>query len=583
MGRVSPRSPEHNSVLFDRLSPDAWSEFERCFEEIRLPAGSTVFEEGDVSDSLYVIETGLVDIVSKRQPGEALAILGAGDSFGEQSLLTGHCRSAAAVARTSVVLNRLGHSDFLALLANVPEVGTAVATVMSDRLRTTSRLAVGVKPGLIVLVTPMIKALASPGTAALDLRSDPVKAAVRLADSCATLRGDAIVLQPSDRPRAARNGTARRGDVRLSPRARRSGRVEIESVATRSLFNAAVRAARDHSVVIVPWTPNHDEDTPTSLFDTRDWHVVLANGTLNPGRRDIVLDAERRVAMMGEDQGDVDAVARLLCRRRVGVALGSGSIRGFAHGGVLSVLANNDVPIDFLAGASAGAIAGSLYLRGRDPQDFANLGLAVRETLRTGLPSPAGISGQAALSGRRLRTFLRNALGADTCFNDLPVPFVVSATDLNERVAVHLDTGSLVDAVSASSAMPGIFPPMKIGGRRLSDGGTTDPVPVTALRERGADIVVAVNVMSISSGPLGTKSSFLPFPFPSLLENLFTGLDTVTAQIAVESCRLADIEVTPVAPATKWYQFIPTRAYEAAGERAMTDALPEILAFVGRS
>ncbi|HXW36086.1 MAG TPA: patatin-like phospholipase family protein, partial [Acidimicrobiales bacterium] len=432
--------------------------------------------------------------------------------------------------------------------------------------------------------------LDAPSSSPLPLALSLVDAAMQLATSCATLRGQAAVVRPAD-GQHPELGTPDEGLV--SPRSpedlegfgdeNKHDEVVVLPAPSGSVADAAVRMARDYSVVIVPVAREALETSGGAghgLLDACDWHVLVgeSGSEEEPGRRPGTL-----VASMTHDQKSVDRVARLICRRRVGVALGSGSIRGFAHGGVLSVLEDQQIPIDFLAGSSAGAIAGSLYLRGNDPREFADIGKALREAARTGLPSLSGISAKAIFSGRRLRNYLAKALGRDTTFEDLPVPFVVAATDLEAGGPVHIESGSLVEAVSASAAMPGVFPPVTIEGRRLGDGGTTDPVPVSALRALGADVVVAVNVMNVSSGFLGTTPSRIPIPIPSLVENLFMGIDSITSQIAVESCRLADIVVTPTAPDTRWFDVLPFRAYETAGREAMTLALPELCALLGRS
>jgi NTE family protein len=278
--------------------------------------------------------------------------------------------------------------------------------------------------------------------------------------------------------------------------------------------------------------------------------------------------------------GELAALARAICGRRIGLALGSGGIRGFAHAGVLAVLSDEHVPVDFVSGASAGAIAGALYLSGSDPRDLADLGKAFQETFKTGLPG-FSLSPQAILSGRRLLTFFRNRFGKDTRVEDLPVPFVVSTTDLQTREPYHIDRGPLPEAVSASTAVPGVFAPVTFEGRRLVDGGVSDPVPVTTLRDRGADIVIAVNVMAIGKGPMGMYTPRFRIPLPGLVENLLIGFDTIVTQIAVQSCKQADIVIEPGSADARWYDVVPSRTYMEAGIRAMEKALPKVKELIG--
>ena len=149
------------------------------------------------------------------------------------------------------------------------------------------------------------------------------------------------------------------------------------------------------------------------------------------------------------------------------------------------------------------------------------------------------------LSNRPLLRYLRDRLGDDARIEDLPKPFVVATTDLDTRQAVHLSSGPLAEAIVASSAVNGIFPPVTIGDQRLVDGGASDPVPVGVLRSMGADIVIAVNVMEIGRGAAGLYTPRFRIPLPGIIDNLMIGLDTVMSQAAVQSCRTADIIVAP--------------------------------------
>jgi NTE family protein len=175
-------------------------------------------------------------------------------------------------------------------------------------------------------------------------------------------------------------------------------------------------------------------------------------------------------------------------------------------------------------------------------------------------------------------SFLRKHVGRDTQIEDLPIPFVIATTDVVTREAVHIDSGPLAEALVASATVPGVFPPVPLVGRRLVDGGAADPVPVKALRDRGADIVIAVNIMTMGRGALGAfvQLPSVRLPMPGLLENLFIGLDTIMAQLSAHSCRQADVIVAPTSDGQRWYDVMPRQSWSKAGERAMRAALPEV-------
>jgi NTE family protein len=157
----------------------------------------------------------------------------------------------------------------------------------------------------------------------------------------------------------------------------------------------------------------------------------------------------------------------------------------------------------------------------------------------------------------------------------------VVTTDLASRQARYLEHGSLADAVAASSTVPGLFPPVPIGGERHFDGGSTDPIPIAHLRERGADIVVAVNIMRLGGDLLGMQMPRLPLPVPALVTNLLLGLDTLIAEISNHECKLADVAIEPVVTNVPWYAPVPRSAYRAAGVTATETAVPAIRDLVG--
>jgi NTE family protein len=351
-----------------------------------------------------------------------------------------------------------------------------------------------------------------------------------------------------------------------------------------SLVGVAVRAVRDYPLVFIACGP----DPPSVLVDGSDRVVLIGDDDYAP-REQVVGGRDVLRASSELDDDGIAALARQLCGRRVGLALGAGAIRGFAHAGVLGVLAERKVPIDLVSGASAGAIAGALFLSGWPPRELASLLAASLETIQTGLPSLT-VPPDSLLTGRRLLNYFRRKLGSDARIEDLPVPFIVAATDLDRREAVHLDSGPLPESIAASAAVPGVFPSVGLGGRRLVDGGVSDPVPVRALRERGADIVIAVNVMGVGTGGrTEQRPRLLNLPIvlenvlvlPGLLSNLLLGLDVIMSQIALDSCRWADVVISPSCPPGPRRRVVPAQTYRSAGERAALEAMPELTAILG--
>ena len=175
--------------------------------------------------------------------------------------------------------------------------------------------------------------------------------------------------------------------------------------------------------------------------------------------------------------------------RPVGIALGGGSIHGIAHLGVLKAFAEKGLEFQFIAGTSAGAIVGVLAAA---QLPFGQIELIARRIEWPGMLSLSW-SGKGLMQNAKLRSSIDTALGGRR-LEQLPLPFGAIATDVATGKRVIIRKGPAGAAVGASCSIPVIFEPVKIDGRDLVDGGLTEPVPVIAVREMGAEIVIGVDV-----------------------------------------------------------------------------------------
>jgi NTE family protein len=184
-----------------------------------------------------------------------------------------------------------------------------------------------------------------------------------------------------------------------------------------------------------------------------------------------------------------------MARPVIGIALGGGAARGWAHIGVLKTLMDAGLEPDIVAGTSIGAVAGACYVTGRLQalEDFA----AALTRRRVFGFLDFNFAGSGLITGQRLSSRLENHL-QDVTIERLERKFVAVATELGTGHEVWLNKGSLVNALQASFALPGIFRPVKINGRWLIDGALVNPVPVSVCRALGARVVIAVNLSSDS-------------------------------------------------------------------------------------
>jgi NTE family protein len=180
---------------------------------------------------------------------------------------------------------------------------------------------------------------------------------------------------------------------------------------------------------------------------------------------------------------------------RIGLALGGGAARGFAHIGVIQVLEEAGIRPDLVVGTSAGSLVAALYAAGRSGPELARTALAMDESAITDWSFP----GRGMIRGDALARYVREMTGGRT-IEQLPLPLGIVATDLDSGAAMLFQRGDVGQAVRASSAVPAVFQPVKVGNREYVDGGLVSPVPVRFARQMGAELVIAVDISSPPDG-----------------------------------------------------------------------------------
>lgn len=260
-------------------------------------------------------------------------------------------------------------------------------------------------------------------------------------------------------------------------------------------------------------------------------------------------------------------MAPVAAKPKIGLALGGGAARGFAHIGVIKMLESHGIVPDYVVGTSAGAVVGSLYAGGYDA--FAMQKIAVQ--LDEKIFADWTLGGRGLLKGEALQDFINQHLNKRP-LEKLNKPFATVATDLNSGERVVFRTGDTGMAVRASAAVPGVFQPTQFRGRSFVDGGLTSPVPVQAAREMGADIVVAVD---ISDRPEGQ-------PVDSLAAILWQTTTIMGGIIGANELKGADIVIRPKLRYVKSWDFTARHDAMLEGEKAALAALPNIKQKLGR-
>lgn len=181
-------------------------------------------------------------------------------------------------------------------------------------------------------------------------------------------------------------------------------------------------------------------------------------------------------------------------RPRIGIALGSGAARGYAHIGVIKAFHKANIPIDIIAGTSIGAVVGAAYALGYSIEELENLAVKMRWRSLFLLADPT-FPRKGIIAGNKVEKYLEK-LTKGKNFDQLEKPLIVVATDIISGEEVRINEGSVAKALRASIAIPGLFSPVILREKLLVDGSVTSPVPIQAAIEAGADIVIAVDVSS---------------------------------------------------------------------------------------
>jgi NTE family protein len=250
---------------------------------------------------------------------------------------------------------------------------------------------------------------------------------------------------------------------------------------------------------------------------------------------------------------------------RIGLALGGGAARGFAHIGVIKALEAQGIVPDVVVGTSAGSLVGALYAAGYNGFALHKLALQMDEATISDWSVPFFAKATGVFKGEALQSYVDRTVNR-VPIERLKIPFGAVATDLNSGKAILFQRGDTGMAVRASSAVPGVFQPVRIGEHVYVDGGLVSPVPVRFAREMGADFVIAVN---ISAQPDVQPSS-------STLDVLLQTFAIMGQSINHYELRDADVVIQPSLGAMKGSDFQGRNNAILAGEQAASALMPEI-------
>lgn len=249
----------------------------------------------------------------------------------------------------------------------------------------------------------------------------------------------------------------------------------------------------------------------------------------------------------------------------IGIALGGGAARGFAHIGVLKVLEANQIKPNLIVGTSAGSVIASVYATGISASELNRIAINLDEASITDWANPFSNKFGGVIKGDALQSHV-NKLVNNKLIDQMEIPLGIVATDLQTGDAILFRRGDTGQAVRASSSVPGIFSPTRISNRDYVDGGLSSPIPIRFAKQMGADIVIAVN---ISSDP---SDQSVAGTFGVLLQTT----TIMGRNISLFEMPFADVVVTPKLTSMKGTDFKSRNSAILAGEEAMQQQLDQL-------
>lgn len=304
----------------------------------------------------------------------------------------------------------------------------------------------------------------------------------------------------------------------------------------------------------------------------------------------------------------VRRIARKLSNNLIGVALGSGAALGFAHVGVLKVLQRENIPIDYISGSSMGALVASYAAAGFSVERMMDI---IEELNLWKLASLADIDIfplRGLIVGKRLVKFFEKHL-KDLQFENTKIPLIIVGTDVHNRIVRVMNSGSIVKALRASIAIPGIFHPTTVDGNVLTDGGVLDPLPIKPLIDSGVDKIIAVDVLPTPKditeqnrfrqklvykreALITEKNIFVKMGYgiqkkitsaltPNFIDIVVNSMQAMEHEIAEAVADDADVLIRPSMPHISWVEFHRAKELVQKGEEAaelMIDDLKSLVA-----
>jgi NTE family protein len=576
-----------STAVFGELTPEELTHLATLVREEKLPSGSLVLRQGAKSEAVYFLRSGQLAVRIQRGGWrETVAYLQPPDIFGELSFITGK----ACVADVEVLVD----ADIVLLPREaVPLVPgqretllRSLTRVIATRLQDTVSRGAKVREAPVVLLhnhdsweapTSFGWVLGRSLARQTDRKTLVVQIGTASKDSAAEVRDVEGKFSVCSLP-AAKDAETQRSEVARHLTGWKSNFEDLILNPTgpraREIAQSVQEFANWRGHLLGP-----QEETPEQAGEN---HFVV-QGSEHPrlpflsGSRQIIFDAAQSEAehragrpVLKRFQRTVDSIARCIAGQQVGLALGGGAAWGWAHVGVLRVLLEGGLPIDMVSGCSMGSVIGAFYGAGFGATELEDVAEYWRTRTRRFIEWKFWRA--CLLNERVLRRVFHSYFG-NKGVNQTEIPYWANAVDIKTGKEYTIQSGSLVECVRASIALPGLLPPSRRPPHLLVDAGIMDPVPVSLIRKMGCHFAIGVNAMAaLESQPVSDR-------YPSnAMEVMTRSMFLMGHEIGqARAEKIANVLFTPALGNITMLQFSRSPEIIDCGRRAAEAQLPTVL------
>lgn len=625
--------------LFSNLTKEQIDIVDEHSQLKEFKKNSIIYNEGDAPDAFYCLVTGRIKIYTAGLSGREniLEYLHRGQYFGIISLLTGDNHSVSAQALNESILLVITKDDFNLIIKNIPELALDLSQTLSRRLKRKDIHQKSVFESTIISVYSAYPGIGKT-TYAINLSlglSLHTKKKIILVDL------NTKTHRVTERLGINQDKTIELAKISINFEAIKSHitntayGIDLISISYEPSDYKKITAilsllTNDYHYLIIDLPSGMNEAIFEILGQSDEIHIVSRSLGLELGvTSQLILDLEEklkyksekirviineqsitpsvphqeriellkhsifatlpRIDVLKHDTVILDnpsseyarvirRISRQLSGMQVGLALGSGAAFGLAHIGVLKVFEEENIPIDIITGSSIGAAVASFWVTGykaSEIEEIMSKEFSGKKFFNRLIDLTFPTTG--FVKGYKLANLLKKYLGKKT-FYDIRLPLKILAYDVKNKESVIIDEGPLVDAIMASSAMPGIFKPIEFKNELLLDGGVLSPLPTEALVKLGLKKIIAVNVIPSREDILEWRRDkikheleFNPKKFKNMfktnfLDLVFSSIEIMQYEIVKKSAQEADLVIHPDVKDLFWLEFNKVKEFRERGE-----------------